>query len=170
MARYLVVANQTLGGGALGATIKARFMEGADIHVVVPATRRTHLGVTSTEVSANAEAQHRLSRELQRCERDGIHATGEVGASDPMQAIKSALREHHYTGLIISTLPASISQWLHLDLPHRAMREFQLPVEWVETRHDDETPSEVHLAVPASAFKAMHGPRFPARDLPPLAE
>ena len=65
-----------------------------------------------------------------------MQATGEIGVSDPMQAIRDALRTHSYSGLIISTLPAGASRWLHMDLPHRAAREFNLSVEWIEARTD----------------------------------
>ena len=38
MARYLVVANQTLGGESLTSIIKEHAQEGGQFHVVVPAT------------------------------------------------------------------------------------------------------------------------------------
>jgi hypothetical protein len=37
-----------------------------------------------------------------------------------------------------------------VDLPHRVVREFGLPVEWVESRDDNDNPSIVHIAVPAT--------------------
>lgn len=168
MARYLVVANQTLGGPALTATIQEHAREGAEIHVVVPATDPTHDKGADPGLSAQEIASKRLEKELARCAEEGIKATGEVGASDPMQAIRDAVHQSRYVGLIIATLPSGVSRWLHLDLPHKAVREFGLSVEWVETRTDDEY-AVVHIAVPDAAKKAMRGPNFPTTDVPPLS-
>ena len=66
-----------------------------------------------------------------------------------MQAIRDALTAHAYSGLVISTLPGGVSRWLHMDLPHRALREFNLPVEWIEARTDapdEATISRVELS------------------------
>jgi hypothetical protein len=167
LARYLVVANQTLGGASLTATVKEHAREGGQIHVVVPATDPAQERGSPSSGSAREIAQQRLDQELERCRVEGIEATGEVGASDPMQAIRDALGDHRYAGLIISTLPAGVSRWLRLDLPHRAVREFRLPVEWVEARSDSDEPTTVHIAVPEAATRAMRGPRFPTTDVPP---
>lgn len=145
--RYLVVANQTLGGASLSRTVASRAKEGASFHIVVPATEPAHHHDTPPPGSALEVAQARLEEELARFQAEGVDATGEVGAADPMEAIREALQHDHYVGLIISTLPARISRWVHLDLPHRVVREFKLPVEWVETRGEDE-PQVVHLVMP----------------------
>jgi hypothetical protein len=76
-----------------------------------------------------------------------------------MQAIGDALRERQYSGLIISTLPAAGSRWLHMDLPHRAARQFNLLVDWIESRTDapdEATTSRIEL--PPDAKKSL-GPR-----------
>ncbi len=168
--RYLVVANQTLGGHALTATVAARAREGAQIHVVVPATEPAADRGARAGSTAGDNAQRRLDAELQRCQDAGISASGEVGASDPLEAIRGALGENHYVGLIISTLPAGMSRWLHRDLPHQAVRQFGLPVEWVEARDDDDEPSTVHIAMPHSATQAMRNPRISRNDLPPMTQ
>lgn len=167
MARYLVVANQTLGGESLTSILKEHALEGAQFHVVVPATDPAHDRSSAPGASGLDIARARLDRELERCRVEGIEATGEVAAPDPMQAIREALTGDNYTGLIISTLPSGVSRWLHLDLPHRAVRTFKLPVEWVEARSDSDGPTSVHIAVPSAATRAMRGPRIPMTDIPP---
>ena len=38
---------------------------------------------------------------------------------DPMDAIEEALHDGDFDEIILSTLPPTVSRWLHLDLPHR---------------------------------------------------
>jgi hypothetical protein len=44
-----------------------------------------------------------------------------------MDAIEDALRSDEFDEIILSTLPHSVSRWLHLDLQHR-VAHFGLPV------------------------------------------
>ncbi len=125
-------------------------MEGSSIHLVVPATEPADERVPG-EGTAVANAQRRLEVALGRFQEAGIEATGTVGAADPMEAIRDALAGGPYAGIIISTLPAGVSRWSLMDLPHRVEREFKLPVEWTEARsdHPDE-PTTVHIELPSS--------------------
>lgn len=49
----------------------------------------------------------------------GGHVEGIVGASEPLQAVRETLASDAYDEVIVSTLPAHVSRWLHMDLPHR---------------------------------------------------
>jgi len=140
-----------------------RSREGASFHVTVPATsldpEEAAAGGTPESV-----AQQRLDEKLRRLEQAGVHATGNVGAADPIEAIREQLQKGHYAGLIISTLPRPVSRWLRMDLPHRVVREFRLPVEWVESRDDNDDPSTVHIAVPTAP-----APRLSSQaEIPPV--
>ena len=153
--KYLLVANQTLAGQRLRE--KLRELEGEDttVHLVVPATPvdisgqfvRTDTvenpggsaaGVTTGGNAAGAggtgrrRAQNRLREGLRLLSEEGIRATGEVGPSDPLEAIADALARADYDEIIVSTLPKGISRWLRMDLPRRAQRKFRLPVTHVE--------------------------------------
>jgi len=156
---YLVVANQTLGGTALAQVVMDRAkMEAATIHVVVPATEAADEHPPATGTAAE-NAQRRLEEALARLEAAGVQATGEVGAADPMQAIRDASTAHTYSGLIISTLPAGVSRWLHMDLPHRAAREFNLMVEWIEARTDAADEATVsRIELPPAAKHSLEAP------------
>jgi hypothetical protein len=148
--RCLVVANQTLGGAALMQTVSRRASEGMHVHVVVPASEPA--GEQAQAHSAAESAQRRLQEALERMRAAGVNVTGVVGTADPMQVIRDALAAHRYDEIIISTLPAGVSRWLHMDLPHRALREFQLPVEWIEARSDSpDEATTVHLELPSTA-------------------
>lgn len=129
MRRYLVVANQTLGGEPLLEELR-RCLRGerTSFHVVVPATHPKDQW-TWTEGEANAIAEDRLERALERFHELGAEeVTGEVGSARPVEAIGDALRDGEYDGIVLSTLPAGISKWLNQDLPSRVERSFDLPV------------------------------------------
>jgi hypothetical protein len=128
MQRYLVVANQTLGGDHLLRKIRECAEAGPSrFHVVVPATPSDeHL--TWTEGEANAIAQRRLDQALERIRQLGIEADGKVGDPSPLLAIQDALRLEEFDEIILSTLPPGLSRWLKLDLPHRVERSFDIPV------------------------------------------
>ena len=161
--RYLVVANQTLGGHHLIDTVAGHAREGAEIHVTVPATAVDDDDDRGGGERARSVALGRLDEELRRLADAGIDATGNVGPADPLGAIREQLAVAPCTGLVISTLPRTLSRWLHLDLPHRAVTEFNLPVEWLEAASDDDEPHVVHIAVPASTSA-----RLLTHDLPPM--
>jgi GABA permease len=127
MRRYLVVSNQTLGGAALAAKVKAALEEGpAEFHLVVPATAPSHFAWSEGE--ARAVAQERLDGALRWFTSAGATATGEVADEHPLYAIRDALREQEIDEIIISTLPPGASKWLRQDLPRKARKEFGIPV------------------------------------------
>lgn len=126
--RYLVVANQTLGGDHLLNKVRECSDSGpAGFHVVVPATPPgEHL--TYTEGEAQAIAERRLDQALARFRELGVEVDGHVGDPSPLLAIEDALRKEEFDEIILSTLPPGMSRWIKLDLPHRVERSFNLPV------------------------------------------
>src|SRR2546427_6278739 len=92
MGRYLVVANQTLGGEPLMDTVR-RYLEAGPclFHIVVPATPAGDY-LTWTEGEAVALAQARLDQALERFRGLGAEASGAVGDKNPILAIEDALR------------------------------------------------------------------------------
>jgi hypothetical protein len=126
--RYLVVANQTLGGEHLAEKVRACLAAGsARFHILVPATQPQDHAVW-TEGEARALAQQALDRALKRFRELGADADGEVGDERPLEAIADAVRDQEYDEIILSTLPPGMSRWLGQDLPHRAERSFEIPV------------------------------------------
>jgi hypothetical protein len=140
--RYLVVANQTLGGDQLLEKLRERMAAGpSHFHVLVPATPAGQLephlvyqDPTKGEPKASAEelgwaaARQRLYEELLRLRRLGAEVDGEVGEADPVAAIKEVLSSQQVDEIILSTLPQRRSRWLARDLPGRVQRNFGLPV------------------------------------------
>jgi hypothetical protein len=106
----------------------------AEFHLIVPATavadQHDH-----DEADAVAIAERRLQDALSRFRSVAEKApvTGEVGNEDPLRAIENALAQQEYDEIIISTLPAGLSKWLHMDLARKAARKFDVPVTSVES-------------------------------------
>jgi hypothetical protein len=131
MPRYLVVANQTLGGDHLLELLRERASQGdASIHVLVPATvDQTHL--TSDEETDYLLARRRLDVALKRFSDLGVEVTGEVGEHLVVDTILDVLRRESFDEVIVSTLPAGVSRWLGLDLPRHVERRWRVPVSTV---------------------------------------
>jgi hypothetical protein len=128
MARYLIVANQTLCADQLMAQIRQRVAEGpCTFHVVVPATH-TRDQAFYTEGACHAVAERRLETALERFRAVGAEADGEVGDASPMLAVRDCLMSGAYDEVILSTLAPGVSRWLKQDLPHRLQRTFGVPV------------------------------------------
>ena len=139
MRRYLVVANQTLGGEQLTAKL-AECMDAGPcrFYLVAP--------VTNTEASdrwftgglegvlpgayriARTLADGRLQNELARLREAGAEVDGEVVEPVPLEAIRKIASREEADEIIVSTLPRRLSRWMAMDLPHRIRRATKLPV------------------------------------------
>jgi hypothetical protein len=69
-------------------------------------------------------------------EAAGSAVEGLIGDIDPFVAVSVAVANREYDEVIISTLPARVSHWLHLDLPARVQR-LGLPVTVITARKRD---------------------------------
>ena len=127
--RILVVANETVAGGALRDAIKVA-AEGARANVLVvsPALNTKLKHWTSDEDQARAAAEERLARSCRELERLGINARGEVGDADPLQAIEDAQRTFGAEMIIISTHPQGRSNWLERGVVSGARERFTVPI------------------------------------------
>jgi hypothetical protein len=150
VARYLVIANQTLGGEHLLEEVRRRTAAGpSSFYVVVPNTRSVDVvpapggpvppGAVSVAVEEEDHrstliAQSRLNQALSQLRGEGLEARGELGDADPLVAIGDALDNDKFDEIIISTLPSGVSRWLGMDLPSRAERKFKIPVTTVTSR------------------------------------
>jgi hypothetical protein len=134
MRRYLVVANQTLGGGQLLQLLRHLAERPSSFHVLVPATPPSdHLW---TEAEARGIARSRMETALERFRSIGAEeVTGEVGDARPLQAIDDVLSRESFDEIILSTLPPRLSRWLKLDLIHR-VRAYGLPVQHVISQRE----------------------------------
>lgn len=142
--RYLVVANQTLGGEALNEHVRSCVAAGpASFYLVVPATHSAHHAVTGrtyaspasgrelpgpTDERGLAQARWRLRRGVELFRTLGAQAAGEVGSPDPIEAVGQVLERERFDEVIVSMLPTSTSRWLGMDVPQRIERRWKVPV------------------------------------------
>jgi hypothetical protein len=147
MQRYMVVANQTLGGDELLAAVRERMAAGpGEFWVVVPATPVNSMtpivpmpvmgGVPMLPGSpedGRRVAEQKLQEELQRLRAAGATVDGAVGDPDPVRAVGEALEGGRFDEVIVVTLPTHLSRWLHQDLPHRLQHKFHVPVTHIAT-------------------------------------
>ena len=127
--RILVIANETVGGGALRERIRERSRDvRAEVLVVTPALNSPLRHWASDEDAARAAAQQRLDASLRRLEEAGISARGEVGDGDPLQAIEDALRTFGADEIILFTHPEGRSHWLERGVVHKARERFAVPI------------------------------------------
>ena len=127
--RILIVANRTAATPALIETVRKRASEGAfRFTLLVP---RTFWDADTEESAITLELAIPLLEEAA-----GSHVEGLLGDSDPFVAVSAAVEQGDYDEIVISTLPARVSHWLHLDLPARVQR-LGLPVTVITARKAD---------------------------------
>ena len=149
----LIVANQTLGGPRLDAVVRERIAEGrGTFHIVIPmispaleavAWGAPEIGfvIPAPDPEAVDEArrrsEHRLHAMVERIRHAGGTASGEVGDTDPAEAVRRIIEQRPFGEIIVSTLPPGISRWLKMDLPSRIERLTDIPVTVVEAEARD---------------------------------
>jgi hypothetical protein len=126
MRRYLIVAHRTLGGQHLIEHVQALRAEddACRFHLLVPVEHP--MGAWSDGQVA-AAAKRALQEGLDRFHDERIIADGEIGDANPVYAAGVVIRregDDAFTGIILSTLPAGPSRWLHLDVPSRMRKAF----------------------------------------------
>jgi hypothetical protein len=129
--RVLVVAHRTAATALLVNAVRARARRGeCAFTLLVP---RPYWDPDTDEASATLELAIPLLEEAV-----GGHVGAVIGDTDPFVAVRDAVTRLAIDEIIISTLPARVSQWLRRDLPRRVER-FGLPVT-VVTAQQSERP------------------------------
>ena len=116
----LVVANVTATSRELMAALTARAnREPASFTLIVPATPFGGGRAAALEMLGDAIGQLRGG---------GLEVDGKVGNADPVVAVTEAWDPKLYDEIIVSTLPMSVSKWLHAGLPERIVKMTGAPV------------------------------------------
>jgi hypothetical protein len=119
--RVLVVANRTAATPALIEAVKERAAQGpCAFTLLIPNTAHGLHRVVDPEDQGRSEAEATLELALPGLEAAvGSHVEGLIGDPEPLAAIQDAVNIHGFDEIILSTLPARVSKWLRLDLPHK---------------------------------------------------
>jgi len=141
-ADVLVVAHETAATPALVQAVRERALRGpAAFHLLIP-NLAEHAALTEAEREhrqADGERMLELALPVIQEAANGA-ADGSVSyRHDPMDAIEEALHDGEFHEIILSTLPHSVSSWLHLDLPHR-VSHLGVPLTTVVAQERTQTP------------------------------
>jgi hypothetical protein len=120
-ARVLIAAYRTAATPALLDAVRERASRGpASFTLVVPAAAHGLHRVMDPQDADHGEASQVLALALPLLEEAaGGPVEGFVGDPNPLDAIQDAINVHGFDEIIVSTLPARVSKWLHLDLPSK---------------------------------------------------
>ena len=127
--RVLIVAHQAAASPELLTAVAERATSGpSSFTLLVPASPHGLHRVVDPEDHGAAEAHRILDAALPRLATvAGGEVVGIVGSHDPLAAVQDALNLLGFDEVIVSMLPARLSRWLHLDLPHK-LRGLGVPV------------------------------------------
>ena len=129
-AHVLVVAHKTAATPVLLEAVRERARRGpCFFHLLVPSPPPRAWRHLDAERHSIAEGEQVLALAVPLLE-EAAHRpeSGSVSARhDPMDAIEETLHDGDFDEIILSTLPRSVSRWLHIDLPRR-VAHLGLPV------------------------------------------
>ena len=119
LARILVVANKTAATPALAQAVRARAETGpAEFVVLIPNPAHLPFDRVALDTEERAELLESALSPLERAA--GTRVEGRVARSpNAFDDIVAELGTHEYSEIILETIPAHVSHWLHVDLPHR---------------------------------------------------
>lgn len=127
--RTLVVANRTLQGEELAASLRDRAAGSSELRIVAPILVSRARYLASDVDEEIEEAHERLAAALVWARSEGLQASGKVG--DPnvaFGAIEDELRLFPADEVLISTYPPGMSNWLETDIVRRLQEELDIPV------------------------------------------
>jgi hypothetical protein len=115
LVRVLVIANRTADCQELIEQLVARHRVGPiAVTMLAPAVWEVQDPHGGTE-----SACRRLRAARRLLQARGIEVSCVTGDPDPMTAFEREWQRNRYDEVIVSTLPAHLSKWLRIDLPHR---------------------------------------------------
>ncbi|WP_372791132.1 hypothetical protein [Paraconexibacter sp.] len=127
--RVLVVAHKTAATPALLDAVRDRAAKGpCTFSLLIPNSAHGLHKFVDPEDTPDTEAAATLELALPLLsEAAGSDVEGLIGDPAPLTAIQDAVNLMGFDEVILSTLPARVSRWLHLDLPSK-LNGLGLPV------------------------------------------
>lgn len=122
-ARVLIVAHQAADSPELLAAVASRAAEGpCYFTLLVPLSPHGLHRVADPADQGMTSAERRLDAALPKLSAAaGAEVVGVVGSHDPLTAVEDALKLLGFDEVIVSMLPARLSPWLRLGLPHKIL-------------------------------------------------
>jgi hypothetical protein len=119
--KVLIVAHRTAATPALLDAVRDRAAQSpATFTLLVPKPVHGLDRLADPEDVSDTEAQTTLELALPLlAQAAGAPVEGVIGVSDPLACVEDAVNRERYSEIIVSTLPARVSRWLHLDLPRK---------------------------------------------------
>lgn len=167
--RALVVVNEQVAGSELRDALLARLdSHVSEVFVVAPALADSGLKHTMGDVDEAIEpARERLRSTLQELRDAGLSAEGEVGDSDPVQAISDEIVKFNPEQILVVAHRDEEGAFAEKGLLEQAERDFDLPVTELLVSHEAEPEVlDVKSSEPEAGRKK--GWR-PSPNFPPLS-
>jgi hypothetical protein len=118
--RVLIVARLTASSPELADAVARRAADRCVFTLLIPAESHGLHRVVDPEDHGVEEARRRLDHAVPLLSRAaGSSVNAMVGSHDPLAAVQDALNVHGFNEILLCTLPARISRWLHVDLPSK---------------------------------------------------
>jgi hypothetical protein len=138
--RALVVANEKISGEQLVASVLRHLGQGVqEVFVVAPALADSALDHYMGDVdAAMPAARERLDATLHGFRGAGIKARGEVGDSDPIQAISDEIVKFDPEQILVVAHRDEEGAFAEKGLLEQAERDFDLPVLELVVSHEEE--------------------------------
>jgi hypothetical protein len=167
--RALVVVNEQVAGGELRDVLLAHLSSGvSEVFVVAPALADSGLKHTMGDIDEAIEpARERLRGTLRQLRDAGLSADGEVGDSDPIQAISDEIIKFDPEQILVVTHRDEEGAFAEKGLLEQAERDFDLPVtELVVNRDAKPEVLDVKSSEPGAGRKKGWRPSY---NWPPLS-
>jgi hypothetical protein len=127
--KLLVVATALVEPGRLREAVVTHGGEGAEIHVVAPASDVSPLQwLANDEDDAREEAGGIAAEAAGTVEQEAERTEADIGDTDPVQAIEDALRTFPADEVLVVTHRDDDASWLEQDLAEEAHERFGVPV------------------------------------------
>ena len=168
--RALVVANEKVSGKELRDSLRNHLDNGvSEVFVVAPALAGSGLKHVMGDVDEAIEpARERLEATIQELREAGIEARGEVGDSDPIQAIKDEIVKFEPEQVLLVAHRDEEGAFAEKGLLEHAERDIEIPVLELVVNHDRE-PEVIDVQSSRPRAEARRGWR-PSYNLPPLSK
>lgn len=169
--KALVVANERIGGEQLRSALIEQLEPGiSSVFVVAPALAKSAFKHQMGDIDEAVEpATERLRETLEQLRAGGLEADGEVGDSDPIQAISDEIEKFHPDQVLIVGHRDEDGAFAEQGLLEQAQRDLALPVTELFVEPSDSQPRLIGVERTEAGAGRDQGWR-PSGNLPPLTK